>query len=160
MTTLQKVMDYLDGANTEYTHTGHPVAYTARDVAAAEHLPPHEVAKTIIYFCEKGYGMAVVPADSVVDLEQLRKATAASSIRLAAEAEIGALFPDSELGAMPPLGILFGLPVVLDEGLLSEERIAFDAGTHRDVLHMRLADYIALVQPQVAPIGRTVAVAH
>jgi Ala-tRNA(Pro) deacylase len=160
LTTLQKVIEYLDGANAPYTHTGHPVAYTARDVAAAEHLPPHEVAKTIIFFCDQGYGMAVVPADCVVDLEELRKTTGASNVRLATEAEIGALFPDSELGAMPPLGTLFGLPVILDEGLETEQRIAFNAGTHRDVIHMNLADYTALVEPKMAPIGRAVAVAH
>ena len=160
MTTLQKTLEHLDRAHVPYFHTSHPVAYTARDVAAAEHVSPHCLAKAVVYFGDAGYGMAVVPADSVVDLEELRKAVGLRTVRLATEAEIGALFPESELGAMPPLGILFDMPVVMDDGLRSEPRIAFNAGTHRDVVHMELADYVQLVRPREAAIGRLVAAAH
>ena len=159
MTTLQRVIDVLEKARVRYTHTSHPVAYTARDVAAAEHVSPHRVAKTVVYSGERGYGMAVVPADCVVDLEELRNAVGSMQIRLATEAEIGALFPESELGAMPPLGPMFDLPVVVDGSLSEEEFIAFNAGTHRDVIHMSFGDFVRVSKAEGAHVGRTVKMA-
>lgn len=157
MTTLQRVLEYLDRIQVRYSHTTHSVAYTAREVAAAEHLPPHKLAKTVIYYADNGYGMAVVPADHWVALEELRIALEARHIRLATEAEVGALFPDCELGAMPPFGPMFHLPVWLDDGLESEESIAFNAGTHRDVIHMNLVDFKKTVNPKVARLAREAA---
>ena len=159
MTTLQRVIDLLEKVRVPYTHTSHPVAYTARDVAAAEHLSPHRVAKTVVFFAEQGYGMAVVAADCVVDLEELRKAVQSAHIRLATEAEIGALFPEAELGAMPPLGPMFNLPVVVDGGLADDEFVAFNAGTHRDVIHMSFGDFLRVSKGEVAHVARTVAMA-
>ena len=159
MTTLQRVLDLLEKLRVPYTHTSHPVAYTARDVAAAEHLSPHHVAKTVVFFAEQGYGMAVVPADAVVDLEELRKAVHSSHLRLATEAEIGTLFPESELGAMPPIGVLFNLPVIVDEEIAHQEYIAFNAGTHRDVIHMSYGDFARVANSVTAHVGRAVAAA-
>jgi Ala-tRNA(Pro) deacylase len=57
-------------------------------------------------------------------------------VRLATEAEFASLFPDCELGAMPPLGELYGLPVYVDESLSVDKEIIFSAGTHRDAIRM------------------------
>jgi Ala-tRNA(Pro) deacylase len=154
MPILQKLQEFLEQSQVGYTHTVHPTAYTAREVASAEHLPAREVAKTVVFLGENGYGMAVLPADSVVDLEQLRLDLGLSRLRLATEAELGELFPDCELGAMPPFGNLFGLPVYVDNRLAAEETIAFNAGTHRDVVHMRFRDFERLVNPAVVPFAR------
>jgi Ala-tRNA(Pro) deacylase len=98
--------------------------------------------------------MAVLPGDSVVDLEQLRLDLGLSRLRLATEAELKELFPPCELGAMPPFGNLFGLPVYVDSRLAGEDMVAFNAGTHRDVIHMHFADYERLVNPSVVPFAR------
>jgi Ala-tRNA(Pro) deacylase len=157
MPILRKLQEYLDQNHVAYTHTAHPLAYTAREVASAEHVPPREVAKTVIYLSESGYGMAVLAADSVVDLEQLRQDLGLSRLRLATEAELAELFPTCELGAMPPFGNLFGLPVYVDSRLGADEHITFNAGTHRDVVHMRFEDFRRLVNPEVAPFSRRAA---
>ena len=141
MPILRKLQEFLDQNQVEYTHTAHPLAYTAREVASVEHLPAHEVAKTVIYLSESGYGMAVLPADSVVDLEQLRQDLGLTRLRLATEAELAELFPTCELGAMPPFGNLFDLPVYVDSRLGGEDMITFNAGTHRDVIHMHFKDF-------------------
>jgi Ala-tRNA(Pro) deacylase len=156
---LTKLREFLDQNGVAYTHTVHPLAYTARELAYAERAPAREVAKTVIYLSENGYGMAVLPADSVVDLEQLRLDLGLSRLRLATEAELGELFPSCELGAMPPFGNLFGLPVYVDGRLAGEEMMMFNAGTHRDVIHMHFADFQRLVNPLVIPFGRRVAAA-
>ena len=154
MTILAKLCDFLDQNHIDYTHTVHPPAYTAREVAAAEHIPAREVAKTVVLLSEQGYGMAVLPADSVVDLEELRQDLGMSRLRLAAEAELAELFPAGELGAMPPFGNLFGFPVYADSRMAGEDVIAFNAGTHRDVIHMHFRDFERLVHPRVVPFAR------
>ena len=159
MAMLKKLQDFLEQNGVQYRHTVHPTAYTAREVAAAEHIPAREVAKTVVFLSENGYGMAVLCADCVVDLEQLRVDLGMSRLRLATEAELGELFPDCELGAMPPVGNIFGLPVYVDTQLAREEMIAFNAGTHRDVIYMRFADFERLVKPQILPFARRVTAA-
>lgn len=154
MTTLQKCLNYLDTHGSRYTHTTHSAAYTAEEVAAAEHLPPHRIAKTVVFQSSDGYLMVVVPADSYVDLEQVRTAIGVSLLYKAQETELCLLFPTAEIGTMPPLGTLYGLPVYLDREAANQEFIAFNAGTHRDVIHMRTADFIKLVKPVVGDFCR------
>ena len=159
MPILTKLREFLDQSQTEYTHTIHPLAYTAREVASSEHVPVREIAKTVIFLSENGYGMAVLTADSVVDLEQLRQDLGLARLRLATEAELSGLFPACELGAMPPFGNLFELPVYVDGRLAGQETIAFNAGTHRDVIHMRFRDFDRLVNPAIVTFARRVAAA-
>ncbi len=159
MAMLGKLQEFLDQNQVSYRHSVHPTAYTAREVATAEHVPAHEVAKTVVFLSESGYGMAVLCGDCVVDLEQLRLDLGLSRLRLATEAELGELFPECELGAMPPFGNLFGMPVYVDTQMAGEDTIAFNAGTHRDVVHMHFRDYQRLVKPEIVPFARRVAAA-
>jgi Ala-tRNA(Pro) deacylase len=159
MGVLSKLQAFLDENQIQYQHTSHPTAYTAREVAAAEHISACEIAKTVVFLSENGYAMAVLCADSVVDLEQLRLSLGLSRLRLATEAELGELFPQCELGAMPPFGNLYNLPVYVDSRLSTQESIAFNAGTHRDVVHMRFRDFERLVNPAILPFARHAAAA-
>ena len=154
MTTIQKCLGYLDQHGIRYAHTMHSLAYTAAEVAAAEHMPSHRMAKTVICLGNDGYVMVVVPGDSYVDLEQLRTAIGIRNLCLAEESDLSVLFPNAELGAMPPLGTLFGLPVYLDREAADQPFIAFNAGTHRDVIHMRTSDFQYLVRPVIGEFGQ------
>jgi Ala-tRNA(Pro) deacylase len=149
MTMLRKSLHYLDSHRIRYAHTTHSPAYTAEGVAAAEYMPPDRMAKTVVCRDNDGYLMVAVPADSQVDLQQLKTATGLPSLRVAAESDLYMLFPEAELGAMPPLGPLFEIRVYLDRELANRQFIAFNAGTHRDLIHMRTADYQRLVRPVV-----------
>lgn len=157
MPILAKLREALDASGASYTHHVHSLAYTARELASAEHIPAHEVAKVVIFLGDHGYGMAVLCADSMVDVMELRAALGYQRMRLATEAELGELFPDCELGAMPPLGNLFGLPVYVDSRVAGEEIIAFNAGTHRDVVLMRFKDFQNLVKPEIVHFARAAA---
>jgi Ala-tRNA(Pro) deacylase len=132
-----------------YVHTKHANAYRAREVAEAEHLPPYMLAKTVIVRGPDGYAMAVLPADCKVDLEQLASTLNSQHFRLATEEEVRELFPECEIGAMPPFGPSFGMPVYLDIRLAEEPYILFNAGTHRDAIHMSVPDYIRLTDPTI-----------
>src|SRR5207245_2231866 len=118
---LSRILEYLDQNKVGYSHHAHPDAYTAREVASAEHVPTHEVAKTVVFVEGDGYGMAVLGADCAVDMYELRILLGQPRLRLATERELAKLFPECELGAMPPFGSLFRMPVYLDSKLAGEE---------------------------------------
>ena len=154
MAILGKLEDYLEQSHVRYTHTIHPVAFTAQEVAEVENVPAHKVAKTVVFRDEDGFGIAVLPADRDVDLQELRFSLGVGHMLLATENELLKLFPDCELGAMPPFGNLYRLPVFVDDSLLEEDVIAMNAGTHRDVIHMSFEDYSRLVEPIVISFSK------
>ncbi len=154
MAVVEKVQRYLDQSDTRYTHSIHPRAYTAKDVARVEHIPLRKVAKSVVFRTDKGFALAVLPADEHIDLEELRLLLGVERIRLASEYELSILFADSEVGAMAPFGNLYGLPVYVDSSLAAEDVIAFNAGTHKDLIHMRYADFERLVGPSIIHFGR------
>jgi Ala-tRNA(Pro) deacylase len=154
MALLERLLDFLAQSQVAYTHHAHPTAFTAREVASLEHLPPHNFAKTVVFHGDKEYAMAVVPADRKLDLQELRALLGLNHVRLATEAELASLFSDCELGAMPPFGNLCNLRVYVDARLASEETIGFNAGTHRDVVLMKFADYERIVGPSIVHMAR------
>jgi Ala-tRNA(Pro) deacylase len=160
MPLLEKLRVFLDTNHVEYKHTVHPIAYTACQVASAEHLPTREVAKAVVILGDNEYHLVVVPANRLVDFHEVRIALGLKHARMATEEELSRLFPDCEVGAMPPMGNLYAIPVYLDSGLASEEMIAFNGGTHRDVVHMKTADFRKLVHPQVVSLACEVAMGH
>lgn len=155
MPLLERLRDFLQAKQAVYTHSVHRTAYTAREVATAEHLPPAEVAKTVVIHSEIGYAMLVVPGNQLVDFQEVRAELGLQQLRMATEHELASLFPDCELGAMPPVGQLYMLPVYLDAAMAEERLIAFNGGTHRDVIHMLTAEFQRIVRPLVAPLTRT-----
>jgi Ala-tRNA(Pro) deacylase len=150
----ERLRSFFDSAHAEYSLTVHPKAFTAREVALAEHLPPREVAKTVVLFGDAEYHMVVVPASKLVDFQELRPALGLTQARLATEDELARLFPDCELGAMTPFGILYGLSVYLDATLAGEPMLVFNAGTHREVVHMSTAEFRRLVNPIIVSLVR------
>ena len=69
--------------------------------------------------------------------------------RLASEAEFAPLFADCDIGAMPIFGSLYNIPVLLSHELTENEEISFTAGTHRDIVRIRMKDYLSAEQPKV-----------
>ena len=151
MKTLDRLIALLEMRDVFYRHDRHPLSYTARETARAEHIPPRSFAKVVVVHCEDGYALTVLPADRIVDLDELREAFGTRHLRLATENELQELFPECELGAMPPFGngTLFEYPVWVDGLLMAEELISFNAGTHRDVVMMNTEDWEQIVKPSV-----------
>lgn len=145
-------LEYLNRMHVRFSHSIHPRARTARETASAERVLPHEFAKTVVFFGETGFGIAVVPADQFVDLVKVSRLLDVPSARLATEAELMRLFPDCEVGAMPPFGDACPMPVIVDPAIVGDF-IAFTIGTHRDVVRISFADFQRLAAPKVAPIA-------
>jgi len=127
----------------------HPRVITAQEVAATEHVPGKMLAKTVMVLADGEMVMLALPAPYRVDLEKTGEFLGAKEVRLAEEKEFENEFPDCEVGAMPPFGNLYDLPVYADESLADDETIFFRAGTHTDTISVRYADFHRLVQPTV-----------
>ena len=145
---------YLDHEHVHYDVLPHPEAFQALTIAQMLRTPEKEMAKVVIVKVDGRFVMTVLPASRKVDLRRLRTVFATHSVRLATEDEIASLFPDCELGAMPPFGNLYRLPVYVDQSLTEDEEIVFQAGTHSDAIRMRYWDFAALVFPVVEQIHR------
>jgi Ala-tRNA(Pro) deacylase len=146
---LTKLKDFLDANGVRYVTISHSRAFTTNEVAASAHVPGKSMAKTVMVKVDGRMAMAVLPAAFRVSFDQLRGAIGARDVVLAEEAEFRELFPDCEIGAMPPFGNLYGLPVYVADILGQNEEIAFNAGSHTEVIRLAYADFNRLVNPQV-----------
>jgi len=147
-----KLRNYLDDNNVEYITISHSPAYTAQRIAELTNTPGKELAKTVIVKMDDKFAMAVLPASHRVDLDHLKSAVGASEVVLASESEFKSLFPDCELGAMPPFGNLYNMGVFVSEQLTDDEDIAFNAGSHTELVRMSYQDFANLVTPKVVSL--------
>lgn len=142
-----RVKDFLETNHVIYSTIVHPTSYTAQGTAAYAHVPGHELAKTVLVKTDAQLVMAVLPASAHLDLAAFKRLTHARSVALAAEPEFEMRFPDCDLGAMPPFGNLYGIPVYVEEKLAEDNEIAFNAGSHNELARMKYEDFERLVNP-------------
>lgn len=147
---VKKLKEFLDSKKVKYMSITHSLAYTAQEIAASAHIPGQNVAKTVIVSLDGQMAMAVLPASYKVDFDLLKKATGKDKVKLANEQDFKDLFPECEVGAMPPFGNLYDMDVFVTESLTHDEEIAFNAGSHTELIKMAYKDYAKLVQPTVA----------
>jgi len=144
-----KLKEFLDANKVKYTVLAHSTAYTAQEIASLVHIKGQELAKTVMVKIDGQMAMAVLPASRHVDLALLKTAAKAKNVVLASEADFRYSFPGCETGAMPPFGNLYEVPVFVDESLSKDKEIAFNAGTHRELIRMFYADFARLVRPNL-----------
>lgn len=145
----KRLKAFLDAQGVPYSVIPHPQAFTAQEVAAATHIHGKDLAKTVIVKGPDGFAMVVLPAHHRVDLVTLGRIMEATDCRIATEEEFEQLFPECEVGAMPPFGNLYGLPTYVSESLSWDEEIYFNCGTHTEVIRMAYSDFAGLVAPRV-----------
>ena len=155
-TCRDRLEEYFLKAGIPYEIQEHAAAYTARQVAASEHLSPKLVAKVVIVVAGEQPVMLVLPAAAQVNMIAVRSVLGAQLVRLAREDELQQLFPDCEVGAMPPFGNLYGIPVYVDPELTKDETLYFQVGTHTETMSVRYEDYARLVQPHVMDMAHHV----
>ena len=144
-----RLIEFLNQSQVHYEIVHHPVAFTAQELAAIEGVKGLEHAKVVMVKAETRIVMLVLPASYRVDWKRVQAMTGAVPA-LAAEADFKVLFPDCEVGTMPPFGHLYGVEMLLDVGFEQNTRIAFEAGTHSDAIKMSFADFARLAQARVA----------
>ena len=151
---VKKIKEFLDGAGVKYIVVSHAPAYTAQEIAASAHIPGRELAKTVMVKLDGKMAMAVLPASHVVDFDQLKQTAGSEKAELASEDEFRNLFPECEVGAMPPFGNLYDIPVYAEISLTEDEEIAFNAGSHKELFRMAYKDFTDLVKPTAGKFGK------
>jgi len=150
---FQRLKTYLRHHRVEFEVGYHPAAVTAQEVAATEHLPGKLMAKPVMVVADGKLTMLVLPASLRVDEERAVSALDVDEVRLASEDEFTSTFLDCDVGAMPPFGNLYGVPVYVDRALAEQETITFQAGTHTRTISLQCADFERLVRPRVADLA-------
>lgn len=150
---VRKLKEFLDSQSVKYVTLTHSPAYSAQEVAASAGVRGKELAKTVIVKVDGTIAMAVLPASDRVDFELLKQAAGAETVELASEQEFRDLFPDCELGAMPPFGNLYGVGVFASERLAADQDIVFNAGSHSELIRLSCQDFQRLVQPKVVKLS-------
>jgi len=144
---------YLSDHGVSFEWHEHAPAYTAQEVAAAEHVTGKMMAKAVLLRDDNGYVMCVLPASHKLDLTKVADIRQSNQIRLADENELAEMFPDAEVGAEPPFGDLYDMPMLVDVHLADRDDIVFQAGSHRRTIRMKYADYASLTHPRVADLA-------
>jgi Ala-tRNA(Pro) deacylase len=151
----RQIVDFLDGADVESEVLPHIRTFTAQGATASLHVKGRELARSVILRTDDGHlAIAVVPAPRPPDLGAA-SAVMSTKVELAREGEFAGQFWDCEVGAPPPFGNLYGMPVYVDESLREDPEIVFNGGTHDEAIRMRNADFERLVHPAAVPISRT-----
>lgn len=153
MTCRERIESYLRASGVPFEIREHPLAFTAQEVAAVEHVKGRRFAKVVMVVADDEMRMVVLPASEKVSFDRLRTAIQARSVRLAGEDEFASRFPDCDAGAMPPFGHLYGTSVIVDETLTRNERIEFQLGTHTTTMSLAYSDFAKIERPTVADLG-------
>lgn len=145
---------YLEQSGVRYQWLEHAPTYTSQELAQTEHISGHNVVKPVLVQADGHFVMAVLPASHKIDLERLRTELRAQNVSLADETQLRVLFSDCEVGAEPPIGQLYGVPMIMDDSLMRDKDIAFQAGTHQDAVRMSFEDFLKLSKPSVGHFTR------
>lgn len=150
---IKRLKEFLDENDVRFVSISHSQAFTAQEIAAAAHVSGKELAKTVMVKLDGKLAMAVLPAPDQVSVSRLGEITGAGSVGIASEEDFAGLFPGCDLGAMPPFGNLWDLDVFVDQRLREDEEIAFNAGSHTELLKLPYSDFERLVNPIVGVIS-------
>lgn len=154
MAILRRLQDYLDSHHVHYEVLGHQEAYTSPEIAHTLHVSGKMLAKVAMIKADERFVMAVLPSNWQVDFARLKDVLRVRHARLATEDEFKGLFPDCQIGTMPPFGNLYGMAVFVDQSLTEDEEIVFQAGTHLGAVKLRYQDFADLVHPTAAAFHR------
>lgn len=146
---IKALKDYLESQHVKYQCISHSPAYTSQEVAASAHISGKQLAKIVIVKINGKFAMVVLPANDHVNFASLKEVTGITNVDLASESDFKGKFPECEVGAMPPFGNLYDMPVYVSDELASNEQIAFNAGTHAEVMRLTYNDFERLVKPKV-----------
>jgi Ala-tRNA(Pro) deacylase len=155
MAKLDDVIAYLKHNNVQYEVIEHAPAFSAHEVAVVSHVPEKDLAKTLIVNADGKFYMAVIPADHRLDDHLMHGVLKANHVHLATEEDLQKIFPDCEIGAMPPFGNLYALPVYVDKTLAADDIIVFNACSHTKSIRLKMYEFLRLVKPVVAEFSQS-----
>ena len=147
------VKDYLDFNGIQYVTISHSPAFTAQDIAESSHISGKNIAKTVVLKIDGNFAMAVLTADKKLSTYLLQDLIHANKVEFASEEEFKDKFPDCEIGAMPPFGNLYNMDVYVSKEINEDNEIAFNAGSHTELIQLKYRDFKNLVKPKILDIS-------
>ena len=133
MTIATSVKNMLNARHIPYEVLEHAKTANSPQAALSAHVPDVHIAKGVLMKDNVGYVLAVIAGDQWLDRRRLSEEFG-RDLQMASEDEIGRLFSDCDLGAIPPLGSAYGIDMMLDEDLISLARVYFEAGDHEHLI--------------------------
>ena len=149
MTSALRLREFLTARGVPYGVIFHPRCETALQTAEIEHIPSSRFLKVVMVKVKGENAMFAIPSDRVLDMLKLSSAFGTKDIQVEEEGEFSSLFPDCEIGAMPPFGFLYVLPCYMDKVLKDEEEVFFNAGCHKETMKMTLKDYLRSAEVKI-----------
>ena len=160
MAVSRKLTTFLRKSRVTYKTLKHKQAFTAQEIAGVQHVPGKQVVKSVLLKSDKGFCLAVLPAINLVDFAKLKTILRAKKVSLATEGEIAKIFPDFEVGAMPPFTALgsdgASVSLLADAILKEDKEIVFNAGTHTETVKIKFKAFEKLAKPKFASFGKHV----
>jgi len=146
---VKKLKEFLDSHQVKYVSMTHSPAFTSQEIAAIAHVSGKQLAKTVIVKADGKLAMVVLPAQDQVNFAKLREVTGVTHMDLASESEFKDKFAGCEVGAMPPFGNLYDMPVYASSRLAQQDHIMFNAGSHSELMQVSFGDFERLVKPKM-----------
>lgn len=153
----RRVINALDQNSIHYDRILHSQTFSSMRTAQATHIKAIEFAKPVIINVDGKTVMAVLPASYRLSLKKVKESMGAQSVEILCEEELRNLFPDSSIGAMPPMGNLYGMDVIMDQDMEKDENISFNCCNHEEVFKIKFADYKRMVHPRFVNIHKLAA---
>ncbi len=144
MAIAHTVEDYIVQHGIKYDVVSHPHSHNSMETAELAHVPGERLAKSVVLEDYNGFVMAVLPSTCHIKLRKVNRALK-RKLRLATENELLMLFADCERGAVPAIGLAYGMTTVVDDSLADQPEIYFEAGDHEKLIHMEKQDFMALM---------------
>ena len=154
MSIAYRVQDYIAETGTAWDPVAHRGGASCLETARRAHVPLERLAKAIVLKDALGYLVAVIPGSAHLDLSRLGRALD-RKLELAAESELPRLFPDCALGAVPPVGLAYGVPTLWASGLGDTSDVYFEGGDKHTFVHMFGFDFAELMHAAGALPPRT-----
>ena len=148
-----RLKKFLDDYGVGYDVMHHDPAFTAQELSARMHISGYEFVKVVVVKMDGQFALAALPAPLRVNFKQLAQVAGVKKVSLASEEEFQQLFPDCELGAMPPFGNLYNLPTFVEQDVAANENIVVNAGTHAEAIRLRYSDLARLARPRLGRFG-------
>lgn len=152
----RKIIRALKQNHIPYDIVVHSQTFSSMKTAQATHTKGKEFAKPIMVNVDGKMMMAVLPANYSLDLKRIKESMGAKTVELATEAEFSPIFSDSVIGAMPPMGNLYGMEVIMDKDMIDDDEICFNACNHQEIIRMKFSDYRRMVHPRFENIHKRV----
>ncbi|KKR79282.1 MAG: Aspartyl-tRNA synthetase [Microgenomates group bacterium GW2011_GWB1_40_9] len=145
---FKDITTLLDESHIIYKTYQHEAVFTSQDAAKVRNTNMHQGAKALIMYADGNPIMVVVPGDMKVDTKGFKELYQVRDLRMATSEEVEQV-TCVLIGAVPPFGNIFQIPLYVDQRLRENEEIVFNAGEHTKSIQMKETDFEKVAKPIV-----------